>query len=173
LAGIDVFEDSQGKWIADIVMKEVPRGYANRIGISADHAHNTRQEAVEAVTYMLAHILKTPDEIRDPVFVFFDYSISVPRKIIEDVAQSFSLQLEHMRAKYIAQGLLHVGKYATRLDTLTEDEQRELHAVIIIAMLNNVVKWPPTVAGEPYTQERLAAMPLDELAKLTQYRVEE
>jgi hypothetical protein len=167
LAGVDVFQDENGKWIADIVLKQVPVGIGSRVGTHADHAHDTRQEAVEAAVHMLAHILRTKpsDEIRDPVFVFFDRAFSVPRKIIEEMAQ-----VPRVEPEYLAQRLLRVGKYVTRLDTLTEDEQREWDVTIIMALINDIIKWPPSVAGEALTQERLAAMPLDELAKLTQYR---
>jgi hypothetical protein len=169
LAGVDLFQDNNGKWIADIILKNVPPGYGNRVGTHADHPHATRQEAVETAVCLLSHIVKTSPsaaaDVPDPAFTFFDHAFIVPRVIIERAAQ-----LQRVEPEYLAKRLLDVGHYATRVSDLTEDERIELHSIIVLAMVNDIIRWPPSVSGEPLTQERLAKMTPAKLVELIQYR---
>ncbi|NTF17622.1 hypothetical protein G6L37_04365 [Agrobacterium rubi] len=154
---LHIYSEGPERWYADIVFKDVPKGYSNMIGTPVKAPVRTQAEAHEFAKAMLimlrdtAPLEKKPEEI---VFPFDDVNLIIPEAIYqelygkkEEMGQDFSDEyivdlMERARAR--------VGGPLTseRMDKASAEDRTAVLVAALICSMSGRIRWPEFVFDE-------------------------
>lgn len=152
-----IYEVPTGGWMADVVCKRVPPGISNAFGTPVNNPLNSREEALETAIRILAVALmlnsnKVPTQTK-PVFQYFDSSFSLDAELLAFMSSQGagyeSTEHANQRLTEITRSLFPRGYNFERLQALPEERMRMLFAVVHMASLTNVLRYPPLLPGRP------------------------
>ena len=151
-----------GGWHVDLLLKRVPRGVSNVLGTSSAQPEATQHAANERALRFLAAVLATgqqPAPAPDPAFVLHEVAIPLPRELYDKAEQAGLLaggltgygsrEMAQQRVADTVEATFPRGFTVAALDALSRPELAQLMAVLLIATLNGVFRYPFPTDGTP------------------------
>lgn len=153
-----IYQDQNGGWIADLLLKQVPPGVSNALGTPVGFPHSTREEAVQSAIHMISSALlmgQTPAANTEPVFFYYDSEISlIPHLLakLEEMGGRYATREDALkRLEQITLTLFPAGFDFERLQQISKDRDRmaSLVSVIHMSVMHGIMRYPERIPGQP------------------------
>ena len=167
MKALHIYEADLGGWHADIELRGMPPGINSVMGTPVASPCETREEAERLGDLFVATVLsfiegKVKVKETDPILkegkvAFFEFhgaSFPLPIEMLEfmktvapnDVDETYAkMRLKDMEALYVVNGKFDSEKW----DKQPRETQLEFISVLVVAMLNGFLRWPPNEAAPP------------------------
>lgn len=156
--GAKVYRGAKGGWIGDVVFKNMPPGFADTLGTSVAHPHQTEKEAYRAVVNILAGVICAERQEKPAgydgtaVFPFHDLLIHLVPSVFEELEQKCVptdggdfRRTRLAEAEELLDGDFSPEKFAS----LDRELQDRFMVAIYCARREGIMRWPETQICAP------------------------
>ena len=154
---LHIYSEGPERWYADIVFKDVPKGYSNIIGTPVKAPVRTQAEAIEyakAMLLMLRDAEPPKERPAEIVFPFDGVNLSIPEELYQELYKKKEEMKDTFSDEYIVDLMERArarigGRITVELFNAAAPEDRT--AVMVAAMicsLSGRIRWPEFVFDE-------------------------
>lgn len=154
---LHIYSEGPERWYADIVFKDVPKGYSNMIGTPVKAPVRTQAEAIDFAKAMLLMLRDSkppenkPEEI---VFPFDDINLRIPEQLYHELYNKKEEMEETFSEEYIVdlmeRARARVGGRITKelFDAASPEDKTAVMVAAMICSMAGHIRWPGFVFDE-------------------------
>ena len=164
MKGVHVYRGERGGWFADLTFRDMPPGITSVIGTPSDMPCHSREEAMAQVTSLVAVVVAT-EKARassprtgppaDPVFLLGGMQITIKAAALAEISSLGAPDERYVTRRLDELMRLHAhdGKLdASSLDRLAPMDRAKFMAVVVMALMVGMGRWPEIAEAAPHAR---------------------